>query len=59
MFVRQLFDYYEDELESMLNDEENQEAEDGFNINNTVALMWTCSALLSLPALVVWVRNPQ
>lgn len=57
--IWKLFEYYEDELESMLSEEESQESDDGFNVNSTVAIMWLCSLLLTIPALVIWVKNPQ
>lgn len=57
--IWKLFGYYEDELESMLSDEENQEVDDDFHINTTISLLWLCTAFLSVPTLVVWSRSPD
>lgn len=55
----QLFSYYEDELESMLSEEESKEVDDDFRINLTIAILWFCTALLSLPTLIVWIKSPK
>ncbi len=59
MVYFKLFDYFEDELESMLGDEENQEVDDDFHINTTISLLWFSTAILSLPTLVVWSTSPR
>ena len=43
----------------MLSDEENREVDDDFHINTTISLLWFCTALLSLPTLVVWSTSTQ
>ena len=53
-----MFSYYEDQLESLLSQEENHEADDGFRINTTVSLMWICTTAMSLPTLIVWFKTP-
>lgn len=55
----QLFAYYEDELESMLSEEEHQSLNDGFCLNMTVSILWFCSALSSLPTLIVWSKSQK
>ncbi|XP_046461194.1 GPI inositol-deacylase-like [Daphnia pulex] len=59
VYIWKLFDYFEDELESMLGDEENQEVDDDFHINTTISLLWFSTAILSLPTLVVWSTSPS
>ena len=54
-----MFGYYEDQLESLLNQEEDHESDDGFRINTTVSLMWISASLISLPTLIVWFKSPK
>lgn len=56
--IWKMFSYYEDQLESLLSQEENHEADDGFRINTTVSLMWICTTAMSLPTLIVWFKTP-
>lgn len=53
-----MFGYYEDQMESLLTEEENHEADDGFRINTTISLMWICTIITSLPTLAVWSKTP-
>lgn len=59
MYLFQLFSYFEDELESMLSEEEKENDVNDFRVNTTISLLWLCTALLSLPTFVVWIRSPR
>lgn len=59
-----MFAYYEDQLESAVTgtqDDEKEEIEkdDSFHLNSTISLMWICITLLSLPSLIIWMKNPR
>jgi len=56
--IWKMFAYYEDQLESLLSQREKHEADDSFRITATISLMWICTAVISLPALIVWAKTP-